>query len=69
MYDPKDILSEGGIRKLEGHLFNMEEALFFLLNHADDLHIGAQDNSQIETLHNMEALIPILRTGDGEKDE
>jgi hypothetical protein len=66
MFDPKDILTEDGVRKMEGHLFNIEEALFYILNHADDLHIGALDGKQLDTLYAMETLLPTLRTGDGE---
>ncbi len=41
MYNPKDILTRDGYNLYMAHLANIEEALFYIHNHADDLHIGA----------------------------
>jgi hypothetical protein len=49
MYNPKDILTEDGYEDYRAHLRNIENGLFFLKNHADDLHIGAIDEYQGDT--------------------
>ena len=69
MYDPKDVFTEDGVRDLEHHLYNMEKAIFFLTNNADDLHIGCYDDRQIELLYELENMLEIYRKGDGETDE
>lgn len=72
MRDPKKVLTEEGFRKLQAHLVNIEEGLFFITNHADDLHIGAMDEGKaLDTLYDMQELIESkhLETGDGEEDE
>jgi hypothetical protein len=70
MYNPKDILTEDGCRKLFIHVGNIEFALFYILNHANDLHI---DDEQLETLYKMQEMVegdsPLLLTGDGEEFE
>lgn len=73
MYNPKDILTEAGYREFQAHIFNMQNALFFVLNHADDLHIGALDSEQLDVLHKMSVMVegnnPVMLTGDGETME
>jgi len=53
MYNPKDVLTERGVIELGVHLYNMNNAIFFLLNHADDLGIGALDEKQLDILHDL----------------
>lgn len=73
MYNPKDILTEDGFKRLERHVGNIEEGLFFIMNHASDLHIGCLDEKQIEALHEVYRMTsgfqPLLLTGDGETDD
>ena len=35
----EDVLTKDGFRKFMAHLFNIEEGLFYITNHADDLEI------------------------------
>ena len=73
MYNPKDILTEDGYEEYRMHLKNIERGLFFIQNHADDLHIGCTDRKQYDALWNLieawEDLEDVLKKGDGEKDE
>jgi len=69
MRNPKDIFTENGIRDLEHHLYNLEKAIFFLTNNADDLHIGCCDERQIDLLYELENMLEIYRNGDGETDD
>ena len=73
MLDPKEILTEEGYKKLFIHVGNIENALAYIINHADDLHIGATDSSQEQTIYNMMAMVdganPLLLIGDGETNE
>ncbi len=73
MYDPKDILTEDGYDDYKAHLKNIENGLFYILNNVDDFHIGALDGKQLDKLYEMtglwEELLPLLKKGDGEKDE
>ena len=69
MRDPKVVLTESGMKDLEGHLWNLEQALDFIMSHADDFHIGMKDPRQSEILYEMQELIPTLRTGDGETND
>ena len=73
MYNPKDILTEDGFEDYKAHLRNIENGLFFIENHADDLHIGALNAKQSDDfsilLGTWEALKDVLKKGDGEKDE
>ena len=73
MYNPKEVLTEDGYKQLYVHLANMENALFFILNHADDLHIGALDDEQLDVLYKVQGMVegesPLLLTGDGETDD
>jgi len=71
MYNPKDIFTRDGYNLYMAHLTNIEEALFYIRNHMDDLHIGALDGAQEDAwwaiCDNFEKLLPVLKTGDGEK--
>ena len=71
MYNPKEVLTESGYQKHYVNVCNIEYALFEILNNADDLHIGALDDEQLETLYKMQELIDsgLLLTGDGETDD
>jgi len=70
MYNPKDVLTKHGYTELFVHVKNMENALFYILNHADDLHIGALDYEQIEILYKVQEMVEgdecLLLTGDDE---
>ena len=73
MYDPKYILTEDGYEKYLAHLHNIREGLAYIINHADDLHIGAKgygkEDAILDMYHTFEKIRPILKEGDGEKDE
>jgi len=69
MRNPKEVFTEKGFRELEWHLYNLEKAIFFLTNNADDLHIGCYDEEQIDLLYKLENMLEIYRNGDGEKDD
>lgn len=73
MYNPKDILTEDGYENYKAHLHNIKNGLFFLENHADDLHIGALNEEQSDMfwqmIRNFDVLLPVLKKGDGEKDK
>lgn len=72
MYNPKNILTKDGYEKYKAHLFNLEEALFYVFNHADDLHIGAlsqgKEDAILDFYYKFEEIKEILQNGDGEKD-
>ena len=65
MKDAKEILTEGGYENFIYHLKSMENALFFLMGHADDLHIGCSDFTQQGLLFKVQQLLPILKESDG----
>ncbi len=70
MFDPQDVLTKGGCGDASNHLWNMGRGVQFFLDHADDLHIGALDDSQLELLYKFEeACRTWLLTGDGEERE
>ena len=73
MYNPKDILTKDGYKQLYYHVSSIEYALFWILNHADDLHIGALDDEQLEALYKVQEMVDgekaLLLTGDGETDD
>jgi len=71
MKDPKKVFTENGYLDWLLALRQLELSLFTVINSADDLHIGAQDDAQLETLYNMQRLLEsgVLKTGDGEKDD
>jgi hypothetical protein len=73
MYNPKDILTEDGYEHYLAHLHNIREGLFYVMNHSDDLHIGAmgegKEDAILDMYYTFEEILPILKTGDGEKDE
>lgn len=66
MYDPKEIFTEDGYDKYKAHIRNIEEGLFYIYNHADDLHLD--DDRFHDIYHKFNDLIPLLKKGDGEKD-
>lgn len=72
MYKPENILTKSGFEEYKAHLFNIEKGLFFILNHADDLHIGAfaKGREVEETLYKMNAVLEskFLLNGDGETE-
>ena len=73
MYDPKNVFTSDGLKQHMVHLFNMEQAIFWLLNNADDLHIETSSDTLtvMDVLHAMESLLEskFLLTGDGETEE
>lgn len=71
MYDPKDVFTPGGLVQHQAHLTNMENALLWLINHADDLHIDALTDDHLDTIYTMHALLEsrVLHNGDGETDD
>ena len=66
MYNPKDILTDAGYEEYLAHLFNIKSGIFFILCHADDLHLD--DNNILNILYKIEEILDsnILKTGDGE---
>ncbi len=69
MYDPKEVFTKEGLREHENHLYNLEKALSFLSNNADDLGIGSLDDEQLQVLYNMQNMLEVYKNGDGEKPE
>ena len=73
MYNPKDILTDVGYEAYKAHLYNIREGLSYIQSHMDDLHIGALDVSQEDDWYTIcntfEKLLPVLKIGDGERDE
>lgn len=73
MYNPKDVLTEDGFDEYKAHLKNIENGLFYIQNHMDDLHIGSKDGKQEDDLCDIigkfNDLLPVLKKGDGEKYE
>ena len=78
MYDPKDVLTPGGVRDWEHNLRTLEAALFEVTNAADDLHTPENILEACWTLQAAaeerfpregEPVRGVLYTGDGEKDE
>jgi len=71
MYNPKKIFTKEGYEDYLAHLRNIENGLFYIENHMDDLHIGADDINQSKYLYNVirkfRGLLPVLKKGDGEK--
>lgn len=66
MLDPKTVLTEDGYEEYLWHLRAIKKSLFFIMNHSDDLGIGSKDSKQSDVLYDLEQLLPVLRTGDGE---
>lgn len=46
MRDPRKVFTKSGNREYLNHLQNLENALFFLTNNADDLHLGATEETE-----------------------
>jgi len=69
MYNPEEIFTKDGLEEHKVHLFNMRKAIFWLLNHADDLHIGAYSDNQLDVIFELKKMLPTFETGDGEKYE
>lgn len=72
MYKPQDVFTETGLREYQVHLHLIEQALFFILNNADDLHIGCKEgDNSLEVLYAMQSLLESkhLHAGDGEVNE
>jgi len=68
MYNPKDVLTEEGLEEHKGHLFNMKQAVFWLLNNDDDLHLPTV---ALEVIHKLGGILDdkVLENGDGETEE
>lgn len=71
MYNPKDIFTEDGFEQHKVHIYNLKNAILWLNNNADDLHIDALDETPLDTIYAMWRLLDskILEIGDGEKLE
>lgn len=70
MYNPKDILTEDGYENYLHHIKNIENAIFYICNHADDLHIGSKNgDDSLDILWKIEEILPHLKKGDGEIDD
>jgi len=73
MYNPKDILTENGYEDYICHINNIKCGLECITNNIDDLHIGALSRKQDDDFRTMcglfYELLPILKSGDGEKYE
>jgi hypothetical protein len=72
MFDPKTVFTEAGYRDYLMRLALIEDALFHIVNMADDLHIGClEGDDSLDTLYKMQALLEskFLETGDGETRE
>lgn len=73
MYNPKDIFTRDGYNLYMAHLKNIEEGLFYIMNHSDDLHIGAlnegKESAILDMYYFFNDIKEILINGDGEKDE
>jgi hypothetical protein len=41
MYNPAEVLTKNGLEEYNAHLFNIQNGLRFITNHADDLHLCA----------------------------
>lgn len=72
MYNPKDIFTEDGYIKYLAAIQNIDDGLFYIENHRDDLHIGAlsgeQEDDWFTLYETFRKLRPLLLTGDGETD-
>ena len=68
MYNPEKIFTKRGFEEYKAHLFNIKNGIYFIVNHADDLHIGLKE---LDILENTLALVETgnLLTGDGEERE
>tara|TARA_Y100000310_G_C20691245_1_gene822384 strand:+ start:3232 stop:3450 length:219 start_codon:yes stop_codon:yes gene_type:complete len=69
LYNPKDILTEEGLKEYMMHVRAIEHHLFYITNDMDDLHIGATDPNLEETILNFREILPTLETGNGETEE
>lgn len=71
MYNPKKVFTPEGYTNYLAHIQNMENALEYIMNHADDLHLGMKDARQYDKLHDMYGcffdLKDALLHGDGER--
>lgn len=63
MRDPRKILTKSGYRDYMMHLQNLENALFYLRNNADDLHIGATEETSYfqELVDSLESELELNR--------
>ena len=43
MYNPATVFTKDGLDKYNAHLVNLGQALFYITNNADDLHLGNSD--------------------------
>ena len=68
MYNPKDEFTAEQLEEHKAHLFNMKQAVFWLLNNDDDLHLPTVE---LETIHKLGRILDdkVLENGDGETRE
>jgi len=73
MRDPNKVFSGSGLEDYLGHLWNLKQSLFFILNHADDLSIGCsrEGGEHLGTLYAAQRLVEsgFLLKSDGSDDE
>ncbi len=73
MYHPKQVLTKDGYIKYLSCLENIDDGIYYITNHIDDLHLGALDAKQQDLWYQFvsawEQLRPILEDGDGEIEE
>lgn len=63
MYDPRKVFTEDGHGDYLLSLGMMERAVDFLMDHADDLHIGGTATRQGDLLYALPEFIRELREG------
>lgn len=72
MYDPKSVLTVEGYETYINHVLNMRNAVDFIVNHYDDLHIGEHRSERTKIIEDFVFsfgdLKEMLINGDGEKE-
>lgn len=73
MYNPAEVLTRAGLEEHRAHLFNMKQAIFYLTNIADDLHIESSDKGRksMDIVWIMKGILDggFFAEGDGEQLE
>jgi hypothetical protein len=57
MRNPKEVLTEDGYETYRAHLHNLREAVFFFINHADDLALEELDGTFLGSIYSVEAAL------------
>tara|TARA_R110002094_G_scaffold152296_3_gene140187 strand:- start:792 stop:1019 length:228 start_codon:yes stop_codon:yes gene_type:complete len=73
MYNPKDVFTAEQLEEHKAHLFNMKQAIFWLRNEADDLHMhcSCDPDDPLRAIYDMDKLLDskLLENGDGEVED